>query len=324
MSAGHHRSGPTPDEAVDHLVELADLGYDTFDCADIYTGVEELYGRFLRVWRSTSAGDRPIRIHTKLVPDLGALADIDDAYVRRIVERSLERLGVEALDLIQFYWWDTSVGDWLAAGETLAALQREGAVRHIGVTNFTATEVEALERGAGLDVVSNQIQYSILDRRAEAADGDSSTPLLAFGALAGGFLTPGWVGRADPGLQDLPNRSLVKYRLIIEEFGGWEAYQALLAEIAVIAQAHGVDMATVSLAWVLDQPGVAAAVVGFSSVERMRANRAALALRLTGDDRARIRRITDDAPGPTGDVFALERDRSGPHGRIMRYDLNAD
>jgi aryl-alcohol dehydrogenase-like predicted oxidoreductase len=328
LSAGHHADAVAADEAVERLVAMADLGLDTFDCADIYTGVEELYGRFLRRWRTTSGGARPVRVHTKLVPDLAALEAVDGSYVRSIVERSLTRLGVERLDLVQFYWWDFQRGDWLGAVRTLAELQREGKVRLVGATNLTAGEVAAME-SAGVRVVSNQVQYSVLDRRPEtgglaAACETSGLRMLCFGALAGGFLTPTWRGRPDPGYAALPSRSLTKYRLIIDEFGGWDAYQALLDTLVEVGEAHGVDAAVVALRFVLDQPGVAAAIVGFSSVPRMRGNLKALSVRLTPADHARIRAHTDAAPGPGGDIFGLERDRDGPHGRIMRYDLNAD
>jgi len=170
------------------------------------------------------------------------------------------------------------------------------------------------------------VQYSLMDRRPEHGlaghRSASDTRLLCYGALAGGFLTSGWRGKPPPA-EPLANRSLTKYRLIIDEFGGWEAYQALLAEMVAVGEEHGVEASAVALRFVLDQPGVAAALVGFSSVERMRADAAALDLELTAEDHARLRAHTDAAPGPAGDVFALERDRHGPHGRIMKYDLNA-
>lgn len=326
LSTGHHRDAPAADEAVETLVALADLGVDTFDCADIYTGVEELFGRFLRKWRTTSGGARPIRIHTKFVPDLSTLATVDRGYVERIVDRSLARLGVETLDLVQFYWWDTAVGDWLGAASVLADLQRAGKVRHLGATNFTAQELRTLEDGAGVRVVSDQVQYSALDRRPEHGlvrhCTASGTGILAYGGLAGGFLTSRWLG-APPPAEPFPSRSMTKYRLVIEEFGGWVAYQRLLAELADIGSRHDVDASAVALRFVLDQPGVAAVVTGFSTRARVRENLRCLEFSLDADEHARIRRLTDAAPGPPGDVFALERDRSGPHGRIMKYDLNA-
>ena len=324
LSAGHHAEAVGEEEAIERLVALADLGLDTFDCADIYTGVEELFGRFLKRWRTTSAGARPIRVHTKLVPDLSRLAEVDAAHVEAIVDRSLRRLGVEALDLVQFYWWDRGVGDWLAAARALGDLVRAGKVRQLGATNLTGREVGDLEDAAGVPVVSDQVQYSVLDRRPErelaARCARSSTRMLAYGGLAGGLLTSRWLGaaRADG---PFASRSLTKYRLIVDEFGGWAAYQTLLAELAALAQARSVDVAAVALRFVLDQPGVAAAIVGFSTVARVRDAARALDIRLDAADHARIRGHTDVAPGPRGDVFALERDRHGPHGRIMRYDL---
>lgn len=323
LSAGHHIDAVAADEAVERLVAMADMGLDTFDCADIYTGVEELFGRFLARWRTTSAA-RPPRIHTKLVPDLSALDRVDDRYVERVVDRSLRRLGVETLDMVQFYWWDFSRGDWLAAARALGSLQRAGKIRHVGAANFTAQEVRKMEGEAGVTVVADQVQYSVLDRRPEASltrfCSRSGTSLVAYGALAGGLLTSRWLG-APPPSAPLASRSLVKYRLIVDEFGGWDAYQRLLAEVASIASARGVQPAAIALRFVLEQPGVAAAVMGFTTLARTRECMRALEIELGPEDHARIRRHTDVAPGPQGDVFMLERDRVGPHGRIMRYDL---
>lgn len=325
LSAGHHASAVPENEAIERLVALADLGLDTFDCADIYAGVEELYGRFLERWRTTSGSPRSIRVHTKLVPDLSRLAEVDAAYVRSIVERSLRRLGVEALDLVQFYWWNTAVGDWLGAAGALGDLVRAGKIRHLGATNLPAAAVRAMEDAAGVPVVADQVQYSVLDRRPEHGLAQhcvrSATRMLCYGALAGGLLTSRWVGAAR---SDGPfdSRSLTKYRLIVDEFGGWEAYQAVLGELAAIGEVHGVDAAAVAVRFVLDQPGVAAAIVGFSTVERMKEVARALEIRLDAAEHAGIRRHTDEARGPGGDVFALEGDRDGPHGRIMKYDLN--
>jgi aryl-alcohol dehydrogenase-like predicted oxidoreductase len=326
LSAGHRLGAPGREDAVEHLVQLADLGFDTFDCADIYAGVEEVFGEFLTRWRTTSVGQRPIRVHTKLVPDLAALPGVDRRYVEGIVDRSLRRLRVDTLDLVQFYWWDLEAGSWLDAVGCLGDLQRAGKIRHVGATNFTAAEIDAMEREGGVTVVSDQVQYSALDHRPEATLTEycsgTGTRLLCYGALAGGFLTGSWRGSPPPE-GTAANRSLVKYRLIIEEFGGWHAYQALLEELTSIGLERGVDAATVALRYVLNRPAVAAVVVGFSAPERMRANLRAVDLELTDEDTARIRNHVRTAPGPHGEVYGLERNRHGPHGRIMRYDLNA-
>ena len=322
FSAGHRAGGTDLEMALEVLVESADLGVTTFDCADIYTGVEELYGRFLRRWRTTSAA-RPIQIHTKFVPDASDLPRVDRAYVERIVDRSLSRLGVERLDLVQFYWWRDDVPGMEQAARWLADLQQEGKIRHLGVTNMDVAHLRRLEE-ARVRMVSNQVQYSALDRRPEHGLADwcarREMRVIAFGSLAGGFLTDRWLGRPDPAIHD--NRSLTKYRLVIDEFGGWAAHQALLRELAAIGEVHGVETSAVAIRFVLEQPSVAAVIAGATRPGQMARNLGAGAFELTSEDHVRIRRLTDASPGPAGDVFELERDRDGPHGRIMKYDLN--
>ena len=324
FSAGHRLSGGDLDDALKVLEASAELGVTTFDCADIYTGVEELYGRFLAYWRTRWTAP-PIQIHTKLVPDASDLPDVDRGYVRRIVERSLRRLGVERLDLVQLYWWRDEVPGMEEAAGWLDELRSEGKVRHVAATNL---DVDRLDRIAarGVELVSNQVQYSILDGRPEGRLVGHCTRtgmrIIAFGALAGGFLTDGWLDSPEPG--GLANRSLVKYRLIIDEFGGWRSFQELLSTLSEIARGHGVEISAVALRFVLQQPGVAAVVVGATRLGQMARNVRVFDFHLAEEELARIRRHTDAAPGPEGDVFELERDREGPHGRIMKYDLNRE
>jgi aryl-alcohol dehydrogenase-like predicted oxidoreductase len=312
------------DDALEVLVRSADLGVTTFDCADIYTGVEELYGRFIRRWKNTS-NPAPLQIHTKFVPDYSSLALVDRAYVERIVDRSLSRLGVERLDLVQYYWWRDDVPGMEETAGWLGDLRAAGKIRHVAATNMCVERLRRIE-DVGVHIVADQVQYSALDRRPEEdlVEHAESTGMraLCYGALAGGFLTDRWLGSREP--SELTNRSLVKYRLIIDEFGGWDAYQRLMAELGQIAREYGVDLATVALRFVLDQPHVAAVIAGATKIGQMERNVRALDFTLSAADHARIRRHVDAAPGPLGEVFGLERDREGAHGRIMRYDLNSE
>ncbi len=324
FSAGHRLSQAALDDGVDVLEASAELGVTTFDCADIYTGVEELYGRFLRRWASGS-NDAPIQIHTKFVPDWSDLPRVDRTYVHGIIDRSLKRLGVERLDLVQFYWWRDEIPGFEDAARWLDELREEGKIRHVAVTNLDVSRLRYLE-AAGVAPVANQVQYSLLDRRASGPltrqCGSSDLRILGFGALAGGFLTDRWLGEPDPA--EHANRSLVKYRLIIDEFGGWQAYQALLETMADIGSRHGVEVSAVAIRWVLDQAGVAAVICGGTRLGQMKRNAAAFSFELTATDVAALQAHLDQAPGPSGDIFELERDRDGPHGRIMKYDLNRE
>ena len=323
--AGGHGSVER-ERAIADMAAFADAGITTFDCADIYTGVEELIGEFLRRWRPEHqhAGEH-VRVHTKFVPDLDALASLTAHDIRRIIDRSRERLGVRALDLVQFHWWDYDIHGLKDAAHYLDALRQEGRVRHLGVTNFDTSRLATL-LDAGIPVVSHQLQYSLLDRRAAGTMTslcmERGVGILAYGAVAGGFLSERWLGVPEPG-EPLENRSLVKYKLIIDEFGGWGLYQELLRALARIATRHQVRIGTVAIRWVLDQPGVAAAIVGARDARHLPHTCAALALHLTDGDRAELGEILARSQGPTGEVYALERDRGGTHGRIMRYNLNA-
>ena len=98
---------------------------------------------------------------------------------------------------------------------------------------------------AGYDVASAQVQYSLLDRRPAGAFAGwcarRNVQILGYGTLAGGFLTEHWLGRPDPGFA-FANRSLVKYRLIIDDFGSWELFQSLLSTLKSIGDRHGVAL----------------------------------------------------------------------------------
>ena len=90
LSEGHARVPLERDAVFARFDELIARGFTAFDCADIYTGVEEMLGEYVR--RQPAAVRDLIQIHTKLVPDRDALPEVDRAYVERIIDRALRRL----------------------------------------------------------------------------------------------------------------------------------------------------------------------------------------------------------------------------------------
>jgi aryl-alcohol dehydrogenase-like predicted oxidoreductase len=310
----------------DGFLAYFDAGVTTLDCADIYTGVEAMIGGFRQHLASTRGADAlaRLKVHTKFVPDLDRLASLSFTDIESIIDRSRARLGMDRLDLVQFHWWDYGLGDPAAALAHLARLRDDGRIAHIAGTNFDAAHLAAFA-AAGLPLASIQVQYSLLDRRPAGAftatAAASGTGLICYGALAGGFLADRWLGQPDPAAT-LTNRSLIKYRLIIDECGGWDAFQALLTTIRAVADRHAVPLSAVAARWVLDQPGVAAIIIGARDASHLPATLAIAALRLTPADHAAIAAALP--PCPPGAVYALERDRDGRHGRIMKYSLNKD
>ncbi|HXZ14401.1 MAG TPA: aldo/keto reductase [Roseiarcus sp.] len=325
LAGGH---GPIDrDEAVADLVAAFDAGVMTFDCADIYAGVEELYGAArarLSALRGEEA-ERTMRVHTKLVPDLASLRTLKRADVEAIVDRSLRRLRVDRLDLVQFHWWDFDAPGFLDALSWLDDLRRAGKVSLVGGTNFDTGHVREI-LAAKIPFASMQVQYSVLDRRPAGGLAElcraHGVALLCYGTAAGGFLSDRWLGAPEP--EAPQNRSLVKYKLIMDDFGGWTLFQELLRALRNVADRHGADIASVATRFALDFPGVAAAIVGATSQKHLAANVAAVGLLLTAADRAEVEAVTAEARGPSGEVYALERDRHGRHGAIMKYDLNAE
>lgn len=308
-------------QATRDMARFVEAGITTFDCADIYTGVEELIGRFRREHPALA---RQVRVHTKFVPDLDALAQVDARYVEEIIDRSLRRLGQERLDLVQFHWWDYAVPRYVEVALQLERLRRAGKIDRIGVTNFgTAQLREMLE--AGVPVFAHQLQYSLLDDRPEHGMvelcRERGIALLCYGTVAGGFLSERWLDAPEPAAP-LANRSLTKYKLIIDEFGGWAAFQSLLGVLRDVGARHGCDIATVATRAMLDRPGVAAAIVGATSTAHLAAHQRIGELVLEAGDFSAIAAVTSARLGPPGDVYTLERDRNGPHGRIMKYGLN--
>lgn len=307
-------------QALRDMAAFVEAGITTFDCADIYTGVEELIGEFRAAYPALA---RQVQIHTKFVPDLDRLATIGAAEVEAIIDRSLRRLGVETLDLVQFHWWDYALPRHVEIALELERLRRGGKIRHIGLTNFDLEHLQQIVEG-GVPVVSHQVQYSLLDERPRGAMAEYCSArgigLLCYGTVAGGFLSNAWLGRPAP--TELANRSLTKYRLIIEEFGGWELFQQLLEVLQRVALKHDVDIASVATRFVLDQRGVAAAIVGATSTAHLAQHRTIAELTLSSEDLRDIGALCAGRRGPSGEVYALERDRDGPHGRIMKYTLN--
>jgi aryl-alcohol dehydrogenase-like predicted oxidoreductase len=325
LAGGHGAVESTTVE--DDLLAYYQAGITTFDCADIYTGVEQMIGAF-RAQATRKLGTAAIsklKVHTKFVPDLAVLPRIDRQYVRAIIDRSLLRLRMERLDLVQFHWWDYAEAGAVETALWLTELQKEGKIDLIGATNFDLTHLKAMVE-AGVPLRAMQVQYSLLDDRpgrTMAADAQKlGVALICYGSVAGGFLSERWLGKPEP-QGGFDNRSLIKYKLIIDDFGGWPLFQELLTVLARIAARHGVGIAAVASRWVLEQPGVAAVIVGARNSQHLPATLRIGSLRLDQQDCAEIAAILARRAGPAGEVFALERERDGRHGAIMKYNLNA-
>jgi aryl-alcohol dehydrogenase-like predicted oxidoreductase/enamine deaminase RidA (YjgF/YER057c/UK114 family) len=298
------KSGPIePEKGADDLQRYVAGGFDTFDMADHYGTSELITGRLLQ--RYLDQADRP-RAFTKWCPPPGPMtAEI----VRAGVQERLDRLGVPCVDLLQFHWWHFGHPAWLDALHELAALREQGLIGEIGVTNFDAAHLR-LALADGVPVRTNQVSFSLMDRRAAGALADlcgaSDVRLLAYGTLCGGFLSERWLGVAEP--VEIGDWSKMKYRRFIDAAGGWDAYQRVLGAAREVAQKHGVTIANVATRWVLEQTGVAGVIIGARLGEAMHTadNARLFSFALDAADRACLQTAFDTTlsiPGDCGDEY---------------------
>jgi aryl-alcohol dehydrogenase-like predicted oxidoreductase/enamine deaminase RidA (YjgF/YER057c/UK114 family) len=298
-----------PETASSAMLDYARAGFDSFDMADHYGSAELIAGRFLsRVASGEPAGPaRPVAF-TKWCPAPGPMT-LDIA--REAVDRSRERLGVETIDLLQFHWWTFDHPNYLDAMKHLDALRRGGLIRHLGITNFDTAHLRVLVKH-GIPVVSNQVSFSLLDRRAAGEMSDfcleHGVSLLAYGTLAGGLMSERWLGRQEPGSNEIADWSKMKYKRFVDAAGGWGALQTILRALDAVAKKHGVSIANVAMRWTLDHPAIAAAIVGARLGERNHAqdNLAIFSFGLDADDHARIDaalKSTTPIAGDCGDEY---------------------
>ena len=309
------------DTAIEDLFAYVEHGVNVFDVGDIYTGTEELMGAFLSEYRKRFDNEaaRHIRIHTKFVPDLDALETLTKKDIRMVIERSLRRMGLERLHLVQFHWWDYSKGDFVQAGRYLEELRKEGLIEAIGLTNFDCVHTKLLI-DAGVKVKSNQIQFSLLDPRPFNGMLDFAQQhgiaIFCYGALAGGLLSA-----ARPG-DEPANRSHIKYQLIIDEVGK-QHYQATLGRLQILAKKHHTTTANIAVAFALQTPGVSSVIVGPRNAKHINELDQLDTLTLSKGEYTSLKALLDKPLETiTDDIYSYERDRDSKHGVIMKYNLN--
>ncbi len=280
-----------------------DAGFTTFDMADHYGSAEEIAGMCLQ-----AHGRDAVQLFTKWVPKPGPTSRDD---VRTAVQRSLDRMRTDSLDLLQFHAWNYADPSYLDSLFYLEELRREGLIRYLGLTNVDTAHLRVIV-GSGITIASNQICFSLLDQRARhgmtAFCREHGITLLAFGAVAGGFLTERWLGKPEPGWTKLETWSQMKYGRFIGVAGGWEVFQEMLGAVDGVAKKHGVSMANVACRYILDQPGVGGVIIGarLGKSEHVDDNLRLFGFALDADDVSAIEdglSRLDEIPGDCGDEY---------------------
>jgi len=292
--AGGH-GGIDPHRAVEAMFAYHDAGFTTWDLADHYGPAEEFIGEFRRQFAARYGAARlgEVQAFTKWVPQPGRMTR---RTVEAAVDISLRRMAVDRLDLLQFHWWDYADPGYLDALHHLAELRDAGKIRHLGLTNFDTERLRVITE-TGIRIVSNQVQYSLVDRRPEARMAAFCTQhgigLLTYGTLLGGLLSQAWLGAPEPRGVALATWSQQKYKRMIDAWGGWPLFQELLLALSLVAQRHGVSIANVGARCILDREAVAGVIVGarLGLSEHLADNARVFNLALDADDLARIEAV---------------------------------
>jgi aryl-alcohol dehydrogenase-like predicted oxidoreductase len=290
--------GQVEEDAAHACVRAAlDAGITTFDTADVYAGTraESVLGRALAGQRRES-----LEVFTKVYWPTGPGHNDRGLSRKHIIESchaSLRRLQTDYVDLYQAHRYDTSV----PLEETMTAfadLVRAGKALYIGVSEWNAEQIAAgaaLARELGIQLISNQPQYSMLWRVIEAEVVPTSEKeglsQIVWSPLAQGVLT----GKYRPGEQP-PADSRGGHAEAGQSMRGFLTDEILtrVQGLRPIADDLGLTMAQLAIAWVLQNPNVAAAIIGATRPEQVHDNVKAAGVRLDDDVLRRIDEVLGD------------------------------
>ncbi len=290
-----------PDRALRAMLEYQRAGQTTWDLADHYGPAEAYIGamrrelQVARVVEDSKPSSGAFLAFTKWVPRPGRMSR---EVVETAIETSLRRMATKTLDMLQFHWWDYADKSYLQALRHLSNMQEEGKIRRLGLTNFDSVHLAEI-CDEGHEIVSNQVQFSIIDRRPEAHMIEvceaRGIHLLAYGAVCGGLLSEKYLRREEPSFREMNTASLRKYQQMIGTWGGWPLFQELLAVLEAVALKHQVTIPAVAMRYVLEKPQVAGVICGvrFSIAEHREANARVFDFALDADDYANVHAVTD-------------------------------
>jgi aryl-alcohol dehydrogenase-like predicted oxidoreductase len=273
---GEGYDGPEAKEIVGRAI---DLGVTLFDTAEIYG-----FGRSERIL-GEALGERraSVFLATKILP----LFPVAPVVEQRAVA-SANRLGTRRLDLYQVHQPNPLFRDGTIM-RGMSALQNVGLVGEVGVSNYSLRRWQAAEEALGRRVLSNQVRYSLADRRPEDEllpyAGTSGRVVIAYSPLAQGLLS----GRYDRASRPT-NRVRAGNPLFLPE--NLDRASDLIGVLREVADAHAATPAQIALAWVIRHPAVAA-IPGASSIGQLESNVAAASIDLADDEYEALRAASD-------------------------------
>ena len=293
VSGGHGKIDP--ESAIQEMFLYHTSGFTTWDMADIYGPAEEYIGEFQRRLSKHKGQTELAKVQalTKFVPNPGPMTR---SIVEYHIDKSIQKMNIKTIDLLQFHWWDYNDTRYLDALHHLSKIRDEGKIRHLGLTNFDTQRIQIMVE-QGFKLVSNQVQYSIIDQRPQIKMipfcQKSNIKILSYGTLLGGFLSEKYLAKPEPTRSQLDTFSLQKYKNMIDTWGGWDLFQELLVILGQIANKHRASIANIATRFILDKPAVAGVIIGarLGISEHKSDNAKVFALNLDEEDNEKIRSV---------------------------------
>lgn len=297
VSGAHGKIDPAA--ALDSMRKYHDAGFTTWDLADHYGPAEDIIGLFRTALASekSNAELSNVQAFTKWVPRPGSM---HRAKVEKAINVSLKRMQVDQLDMLQFHWWDYGNDAYLDALRHMADMIDEGMIKFLSLTNFDTKRLEII-LNHGIDIVSNQVQFSVVDRRPEQLMAPFAekhgVKLFTYGSICGGLISERYLGAPEPGFSKLNTASLRKYKNMIDAWGGWALFQQLLKELSSIAKAHHVQIPQVAAKYILEKSAVAGVIIGvrLGIKDHFKENQQIFSFEIEHDEIERIDAITRQA-----------------------------
>ena len=332
MSMNNDKQYPTHEDAIATVHAALDAGVTLIDTADCNapawneTGVNErIVAEAIRTWSGDTSS---IFVATKggITRSEGEVWGRDGSatYLRQAVARSLENLGVDAIDLYQAHGFDphTPLEETL---RTFDGFIRTGKIRYYGLSNFTGWQLtKAVHLAGSLNLatpITLQPQYNLLVREIEweivPAALDAGLGLLPWSPLGGGWLSGKYRRNERPAgatrLGEDPGRGMEAYDKRNDQDRTWDVIDA----VQTIADARGVSMAQVALSWVTNRPAVTSTILGARTLTQLDDNLAAAGLQLEPTEIETLDRASRLPVGdyPYGELGVEQRERNLAGGR---------
>ncbi|TVY20344.1 putative oxidoreductase-like protein [Lachnellula arida] len=281
-----------------HFRKHVDAGFTAYDMADHYGDAEVTFGKF----RSAQPDSANIFCATKYC--VFESVTITEEVIKANITERLASINADVIDLLQLHWQCYEDQQYIRMAQLV---EQDPRVLNVGLCNFDTQRMNEIVE-SGVHIVSNQVQFSLIDLRPTFKMADScrknDVKLLTYGSLCGGFLADKWLNKQAPNMfgEDM-TPSHRKYYEMITIWGGWELLQRLLSALSSIGKKHNVSISNVATRWVLEHDYVAATIIGgrMGISEHAEENTKAFSFVLDGEDRAAIKVILDQSR--SADVF---------------------